>query len=349
MNRKEALEAYKREAETICKEGMEQLEKQYLEEEKWLENTLHMSIKKLCERVEKPIQYIQISLLRAQMDLEIFQLMVSAYNEEYFLDSSSISEIIDVGRLFLPLKHTRKQLYECAREYQGNIQKFDADKLIREIAMVFHKKRAEKLRKFFRDIDQWDFIEPLPKCKRFIVKWGEHRELSDTIFLMDINREEKSQEQFIAMNEKNTIEKWDGKYVYQCWDGVAFSDMTIEKMNFMFIGMRECHQERCQWNRVFFYGGSFRETTWKEVVFAGCNLTGCDFRNAKLEQVRFVQCNLSEADFSGTVMEDVEFPNSVMNGAHFSRENLSLYGLDTKQLQQVKLEEEPYVFYNGRR
>lgn len=347
MNRKEALEVYKKETEQLCKKGIEQLEQQYLEEEKWLKDRLCITIEKLCERVKKPVKYIQISLLQAQMDLEIFQLMICAYSEDYFLDSFPISEVIDINRLFLPLKNIRKQLYEYAEEYQGKIQKFDADSLIRKIAIEFYKKRAEKLRKFFRDIDQWNCIQLLPKSERFIVKWGEHRELSDTLFLMD--KTTKTQEQFIAINEKNTIEKWDTQYVYQCFDNVVFLDMTVEKKNLMFIGMRTCHLERCQWDRVFFYGGSFRETVCRQVIFIGCDFTGCDFRNAILEQVQFLYCNLSEADFTGAVIEDTEFPNSIMEGAYFSRENLSGHGLDANQLQQVKLEEKPYVFYDGRR
>ena len=47
MNRKEALEVYKKETEQLCKKGIEQLEQQYLEEEKWLKDYLVPK----CERI----------------------------------------------------------------------------------------------------------------------------------------------------------------------------------------------------------------------------------------------------------------------------------------------------------
>ena len=77
----------------------------------------------------------------------------------------------------------------------------------------------------------------LPAGPKLVVKWGEHREYSETIFLM--NRREKTQEEFILKNEQNSLEEWDGQYIYQGWDGTNFSDVACCRKNLMFVNMGE--------------------------------------------------------------------------------------------------------------
>lgn len=47
---------------------------------------------------------------------------------------------VDVSMIFTPLKEIRSELYQAVGEYQGKIEYFDADRLIRETAMTFYKK-----------------------------------------------------------------------------------------------------------------------------------------------------------------------------------------------------------------
>ena len=92
------------------------------------------------------------------------------------------------------------------------------------------------------------------------------------------------------------------------------------------------------------HGAAFQNAKIKQTIFAGCDMSGGDFRNVDFHQVQFIQCNLTGADFTGAKFEMTQFPGSQMEDAKFSRNGLYCEGLDANQLQQVRLEEEPYVF-----
>ena len=175
-----------------------------------------------------------------------------------------------------------------------------------------------------------------------MVKWGGFQEESETIYLTDTS--EKNQPQFLAYNRKNSVSEWDSQYVYQSWETVCFTDMTVQRMNLLFLMLRNCSMDRCQWENCMVHGAGFQNSKINQTNFVCCDLSGCDFRDVEFNQVQFIQCNLTGADFTGAKFDMIQFPNSQMEGAKFSRNGLYCKGLDANQLQQVQLEEEPYVF-----
>lgn len=343
MNRKEAVLKYQEEASVYLNRSMEALEKNFLQEEEKLKKDICATVLQLFSDVgdKEQIQYIQLSLLRSQMDEDIFQILISLYDKTYFLDKKPLMQTLDVSSIFAPLKEARTELYQCMEYYQGKIEKFDADRMIRETAMTFYQRMADRSRMLFRDFDRWESVDKATGTKRLVVKWGGFQETSETVFLKD--PDSKNQQQFLIYNEKNRLDQWDIRYIYQSWEFVQFTDITVQKRNLLFIMLRNCGMERCQWENCMMHGASFRDVKLKQVIFAGCDLSGSDFRGADFDQVQFIQCNLSAADFTGNRIDTVQFTNSRMDDARFSREGLSCGGLDAGQLQQIQMEES-YVF-----
>ncbi len=350
MNREAACETYRKESAVILQDGLKDLEKEYKAQEDRLKKELFAAIREACaqrllSRPQLSLGYLQLSLLRSRMDEDIYLIMAALYDEHYFLDHSPTMTFIDVSFIFKPLKAIREKLYQTARNYQGKIEAFDADRMIRETAMAFYKKKAEQMRSVFRDFDRLSCIQSLTRCPKLRVQWGEHKEKSETIFLSDCSK--KDAQQFLPWNEKNTIHQWNSKFVYQNWDGTRLEDLEVEQKNLLFLGMRDTRLEKCQWERCMLHGASFREAELKQVIFAGCDLSASDFRGVQFLQVKFIQCNLSDADFTGAKLGEVEFTDSKMQNARFSRSALASHALSAAQLQQVCLKEEPYVFYHG--
>lgn len=350
MDREEACQAYQKESAVILQTGLENLEKEYKTQEKRLEKELLASIRELSRqhllnRQQLPLGYIQFSLLRSLIDKDIYCIMAAFYDENYFLDGAPTIAFSDVSFIFQPLKVIREKLYLMAKNYQGNIEAFDADRMIRETVMLFYKKKAERFRRIFRDFDRLSCIQSLARCPRLCIQWGEHKDKSETIFLSDTTK--KDAQQFLPWNEQNTIHQWDSKFVYQNWDGTRLEALEVRQKNLLFIGMRNTILEKCQWERCMLHGASFREAKLKQVIFAGCDLSASDFRGVRFSQVQFMQCNLSEADFTGAELDEVEFTDSGMQNSCFSRTALASHALSAVQLQQVYLEEEPYVFCHG--
>jgi len=346
MNREEALWDYKNKMQPQLEQTQCRLAKRYLALEKEFQQKIHGEIACLCGKIEKPVKYFQISLLRSPMSRDIFQIMLSAHDEEYFLDKEATSTVFDAGEIFLPLTELRAHLIGERSFYMGKVQKFDADQLVMQLAMTFFKKQANDFRWYFQDFARWDCIEKIPKSTKLVVKWGEHREQSETVFLTCT--QPRLQEQFIESNQNNSLETWDSRYVYQSLDDMTIKEAVMEKKNFMFLGMRYSRLERSVWDACMLYGAGFRESGMEQVTFVGCDLSRSDFKNSALQEVRFVKCRLSEADFRGISLEETSFEECEMERTLFSRQDLAYAGLNARQLQQVRIEEEPYVFHDGR-
>lgn len=344
MNREEAKKSYKEKVSGYLQESMELLEKNFLREERDLKKKVSQALLQLfsCSGDKDQIRYLQMSLLRSQMDDDVYTMLLSLHNETYFLDPNPQMQVLDISSMFAPLKEVRTKLYKAMGDYQGKIENFDADRMIRETAITFYKKQADHCRVLFRDLDHWRAENGLLPWNRLVVKWGGFQEESETVYLTDTS--EKSQSQFLAYNEKNFINQWDSRYVYQSWERVYFTDMTVQKKNLLFLMLRECRMERCQWENCLIHGAEFQNSKLKQVVFAGCDMSGCNFKDVRFEQVQFVQCNLIGADFTRAEFEEIQFSGSQMENARFSRSGLYCNGLDASQLQQIRLEEEPYVF-----
>lgn len=344
MNREEAIQKYQEDVKDYLQNVSERLESGFSEKEKWLMQAIRQSLRQLYSVHEEKgkIRYLQMSLLRSRMDEDLYEILLSFHNEAYFLDPKPRMQTVDISELFAPLKTSRTPLYQALRRYQGKVQKYDADRMIRETAMTVYKKRAERCRFLFRDLDLWLSEEGLQAGQRLTVKWGGFEEACETIFLSDTGG--KEQKQFLTYNEQNTVEKWDPRYIYQNWETAHFTDLDTEKKNLLFAVLRQCRMERCQWKNCLMHGAGFRRSDLRQVTFAGCDLSGSDFRGVRFEQVTFLQCNLSNADFTGTELQGVAFTGSMMDNAVFSRDGLSCKGLNAGQLQKIRMEEEPYVF-----
>ncbi len=344
MNREEAIQKYQEDVKDYLQNVSERLESGFAEKEKWFMQAMQQTLRQLYSDHEEKgkIRYLQMSLLRSRMDEALYEMLLSFHNEAYFLDPAPRMQKIDISDLFMPLKAARTALYQALRRYQGKVQKYDADRIIRETAMNVYKKRAERCRFLFRDLDLWLSEEGLQAGQRLTVKWGGFEEASETIFLKDTGK--KEQKQFLTYNEPNTVEQWDSQYVYQNWETAHFTDLDTEKKNLLFAVLRQCRMERCQWKNCLMPGAGFRRSDLRQVAFAGCDLSGSDFRGVRFEQVTFLQCNLSNADFTGTELQGVAFTGSMMDNAVFSRDGLSCKGLNAGQLQKIRMEEEPYVF-----
>ncbi len=344
MDREKEKKSYREKVSEELHDGMELLQKSWEEKEDEVMRAVWQALWQLFSHNEdkEPIRYVQMSLLRSQMDGDVYQMLLSLHNEAYFLDPDPRMQTADISGVFAPLKEIRAGLYQAAGEYRGKIENFDADRMIRETAMTFYKKQADHCRMLFRDLGRWRAEKRLLPWKRLAVKWGGFQEESETVYLTDTS--EKSQTQFLAYNEKNLVSQWDSRYVYQSWETGCFTDMTVQKMNLLFCMLRDCSMERCRWESSMLHGAEFQNAKIKQTVFAGCDMSGCDFRDTELCQVQFIQCNLTEADFTKARFDRIQFSGSQMENARFSRDGLYGKGLDANQLQQVRLEEEPYVF-----
>ncbi len=346
MEREKARIQYREDARAALEAGLQKLAAQYERERTAFAKQLYEGLEQLCAKAGEGVCYFQISLLRCLISQGTYRVMLSAHNQQYFLDREMRTVWFDADGTFGLPAETRECMDEIVRDSQGRYQYYDADREIARAAMDFFKSRGGELRHLFRDFDRWDCVRRLRPGPKLVVKWGEHRELSETLFLME--REEKTQEAFEKRNRGNDRRQWNDAYVYQSWDFTQLAGLAVREKSLLFAGLRGCHLTDCRWESCLLTGAALRDTQMERVDFINCDLHLCDFRNVRLRQVRFFGCNLSGADFLGAQMEETAFADSDLTGACFSREALACPGLSAAQLQQLIVKEEPYVFYDGR-
>lgn len=348
MRRNDALLEYEEEVRPVLEGAQEQLKQNLKQNGKKLEEEILSGIDRLCEEVlrwqsahgKSRIRYLQISLLRGEMWKDHYEFMMQACGQEYFLDRDAPEVICQAGGIFNPLNQVREEMYQRTMRYMGEIEKYDADKLVMRAAFQFNQFLADYFRRVFMDLDQRDGIKAIRRHERLTVKWGGVREDSETVFLSD--HREKTQEEFLLWNETNQVEKEEiaPESIYQCWDGTHFEEMEVYKKALYFPGLRRCSVRKCLWERSLILGGNFMGTRMDRTVFTSCSLDRSCFRNAQLDEVHFHQCSLKDVDFRNAQLKGVEFYQSDLSGAIFSRSELEQLHLESVQLQQIRIGDE---------
>ncbi len=297
---------------------------------------------------EYKICYFQFSLLRYGMTQDIYKLLISAHNQDYFLDKNSKELEIDITWLFATLTDAGRKADELARQYMGKIETTLKYKYLMEQAFVHNKKLADLFRIEFTDMEECEPIQKIEKESYYLVKWGGYRELSETIYRIDCA--DKNQEHFLAYNNDNCFLEPNSTYNYQSWDETQLENIQIEKKNFIFASFKRSNLKSDVIAESFCFGTKFKEATIENCVFHTVSFERSDFRNSKMTNVAFQNCVLKNADFRGSNLENVFFTDSDMSGAVFLHEQVVTLDLDDKQRKQIVIwEGERDVFNLGRR
>lgn len=131
-----------------------------------------------------------------------------------------------------------------------------------------------------------------------------------------------------------TKEKLEGEYTKICFDHCDFSEVAFGDIQF-----EDCQFIACNLSLCKSYG-----TSWSNVSFDGCKMTGINFSNANrftyragfkdcqlqyasfhalnLQGTLFDKCQLEEVDFTGCILKKAVFNECELVRAEFSQCNL---------------------------
>lgn len=380
MNRTEALDDFnKKIVNDLLLKYKREFKENFINNERKFALLLIDSIKKLNEKAIKnrevienySIGVLQFEFLRSNLLNDNFKIHLHGYNNLWYLDEHSIYEEIDLKFIFSPFIDLKKELIEKSKIYLGKINIYDIQKIIFDAAFNSYMEISQTVREYLWDLDEEEWIQDILFSDFYIIKWGEYKGNSETVFAMD-SREKKAEDIEKLKKEKKS-------FIYSVWRKSTLENIDLSKEDLLFINFKESSLKNsdfsesniisgelkdtkiqsCDFSKAKVIGTTLAKSIIKESDFKDCDLRSSDFNNTMIEEVEFdnsdlsignfvnsnlykvsfKNCNLSNADFSKAQFEEVNFQGADLSNTIFSREDIPFLHLSPEQLQDILIEE----------
>lgn len=382
MNRTEALEEFNKDidAELIDKYKLK-FEKNLKEEDEKFGKLLFQSIKDLNKEILKNRKIItnykagvlHFELLRTNVLDDSYIIWLHGYNSLWYLDENSVHVEIDLKFLFEPFIEMKKELMSKIKVYMGKVTKYDVQNIIFKITSECFNKLSFVAREYFWDLDEEEWINEIELEDYYIIKWGEYREKSETVFAMDYRCKSKEELESLIKSDKNKM-----PFLYTVWRNGKYEDCDLSKQSLLFINFKESTLKKINFDESDIISGELKKTVIKEctfdnsrvvgtafsesilkeckfnnsdlrssdfriakiddVSFQGSNLTMTNFDCAEIYNVSFKDCLLNKANLTNCIFENVDFEGADLREAIFSRDVIPFIHLSPEQLQDIYIE-----------
>lgn len=319
MTREEALTHFKSYAGELLKDYKQifwvELQEKYLPFLKESVEESLMALKELCKKANKEeIVYFQFSLLRTDLVKRQFTLLLHGYDVRWYLDDEPLIVQTQLNRIFSSILPLWDQLLLEQKKYVGKVNAYDVQAIIHEEIMACNKLIAHTLRLTMRDIEKTELLKDLPLAKMWVFRWGEYRDDSEIVFLVD--------------RESKTPKDWE-----DAMDKLAYQEDALVCTYWYELDLEN---QKCEHQKMYFSG--FEKSRLTHSSFMGTQLIGAKFRNCTIKSCSFKEANLRNADFRETHFEDVDFEGADLTGTTFSDVDVSYLHLTPEQLQMIQIE-----------
>lgn len=315
MERQEAIECFKKEAEPVLEEGKRLFYREMQEKAEPLSQVicrLIHAIKEESIRLEKEkMMFLHFSLLRAGLEKGEYQILAQAMDARWYLDTEPAQAEGSLEFLFSMWGDIRKRLLERSRIYIGKVNRYDVNHLIAAAIMDCNSMLAQELRFLFRDIEENPDFAELEKLDTWAIYWGEYRDRTELIAHADREKKEPVDWERALRQTRNE----ETGMVSGFWYQLELKHSDCKGKQLYFIQFEDCTLENVCFDDSILTGGRLK----------GCRIKHCSFRNAVIHQ----------AEFSGCIWEDNDFEGADLTHSVFEEEALPLISLKPEQLQVI--------------
>lgn len=321
MTREEAKEAFYSEAQAFMGQDPEAAWQTMLAAaEEWREKTTEAFARlaeKIKEQKKEGLAYFQFSVLRTNLIQEkTYTVVLEGCDARWYLDPEPVEVSFQMDGWFEEKKEKWESLYALTGKYMGKVSRYDVDSWASDTILRENSAAAHLLRTLLYDIEREETFASIPKETVYQIRYGEYRDASELVLKTDyVEKTQKQWEKALRMTQANQ-----DHLVFSAWYRAEIKDSQADGKKLLFSRFEECRLE----------GVSFRDADLTGARFWGCIIEGCSFAGAVL----------TDADFSGSQMEENDFTGARMAGTVFSPEMLPKLGLETGQIQEIRLREE---------
>lgn len=374
MKREDALKHFE---ETYVKEKVDERlfaqEAYYQKNKDVLKSDFVESFRRFCLKIKKMqssgekgrIGYLTYSMLRTSLIERNYNMLIEAFNEEWFLDFDECQEVYNAGWAFKPLEELGAELEGLIKPYIGSLVSTDVERI--------KLKSAEKFLKYITSLARYampeiitlkEYLE-LQREEVLEIRVGEYRDKSEIVYKEDIREKdskeikewlEKKLEDGYCYEVLTNLELSGGNYKGIDLRYTDFGKSKLSKSNMagcVLLGAKfnEGDLEGSNLSNSFIYGVDFSRCKLKGATFyraegpAGvCGKTcwempgfsGVNFREADLEGTDFESADLRGAVFTGANLKDTNFLGANLENAVFSEKDADILDLDERQSRVVK-------------
>ena len=298
MNRKEALEHFKKEYTLSYYTKMRKNIDKYVDEhrseltEAFVENFRELCIKIKAMQDEgrkSKIGYIVYFYDIHNLQKESRDYTVKAYGEEWFLEDEEECKIkYNAGWLFDFLDSTYSELVEISKKYMDKIKASDLDKVWKGGVALCSANLLQFAKKAIKEAVKIDEFKSIEKEEVLEIRLGEEKGYNEVIYKIDTSVKD-------SKKVKEWLESGEDDYIYS-----ILQNLDLSGGNYQGIA---CHFS------------DFSGSNLSNSNFESANMLGSTFIKSIINGVNFKKAKLSEGDFSDTILEDSDFQESVINRA----------------------------------
>ena len=317
MNREQVLKMFKE--EIIPKESFKYFQKTY-ELCRDIREILVQSLldgyiqlyKKINSTKKDPICFINAELLRTGVYSREYDLLISAYDKEWFFDKSPVYVSLNLKELFRYLDEFEEGMKLKVKRYVGAVSHVDV--------VVFKQEALEKYLHFITHIAreavnrsiEGEAFKSLNRNEILNFYSGEYKGKFSLIKRVDdsFKDEVKIREEFESPDKDKRPEK-DSSHS-------DFKGLNLKDMDFRFYNLSY---------------SSFRGLKLTGSNLSGCSLCGCDFRESNLEEATITYSLICDGNFEGANLKKARFKKSIgeITGPEFEKQYImGLFGTNFK-------------------
>lgn len=345
MTREEAILHYN---DNYVKEALEKNRESFLENfqhhKQWLKEAILKATKEICDVVAKKqinseydIMYINFSLLRTSIISKEYNILVSAYNRNWYLDDYPTHSTLSLHPILSVIDDLRNYLEKKRKIYVNKIESFHVNEIILKQAFEYYTHMELFVTTVLQNIDEEQWLKGINKTEEFYIRWGEYRDLTHLVYKMDTR--DKNQNDFEkAIKDQEDIYGSD-KLIFSTWQHISLDNVQCLGKNFMFSNFKKCRFNNVEIIGTVLLGANFKQGILTNCDFSNTLLESANFNEAVFEKVSFKDAILKNADFTYAVFEEVDFENSNLEGARFLKKDIPFINLSPSQLQTIIIEE----------
>lgn len=311
---------------------------------------------------------IGVHLLRTEIYLRNYNVLLCAYDENFLFDDSPIEIEVDFHDFFQPLEETYTFLLQNKSAFNGKIKENHVRILVQKFVDIYRSYFIELARISARNVTRNHCFKHLQTSENFFMIAGEYKGLFDEIYTTQKETREAHQIQAIL----HDIELGKEDLACKVYPDYYFNNCLFTKRNLSKSKFIECEFTSCNFNGSYLVNSSFSKCHFKQIKFEGvhifdacfhqCSFEDCDFSNAigfitppklnlevvlgfsglsfcecSFNHVIFIDANLSGAHFTDTTFENVSFEETLLDHTIFSKESLFHICLSDRQMDNIDL------------
>lgn len=376
MNRETVLEQF------IANDLIPEILEKKLEMDDFMRSHQQKFVSKLCSDLKEflaavqkqqenglldPVLAIGIHILRTEVLLQDYRIMLCAYNKQFYMDEHPFQAYIDMSVFFRPFDELYIAVDEKRAGYHGKIHKSDVDSYVQELVTVFRMYLTELSRSAARQLAVESAYTTIQIAEPFFMVCGEYQESFDEVYITEkeirsayeIEMDLKNSDTVLGMECKvlydyhfRDVDFSEANFCKSRFHRTEFYDVNLNGAQLIKTEFHQCHFENVSFEGAFLFDAVFKDCIFENCDFASTHgfitypgmglyhligFTGVYFHSCSFIHSLFTDANFSGAHFIDPDFKNVSFEETVLKGARISSSAVSGMGLNKDQLQTVNI------------